>query len=191
MELLMKQFLIILFLLITPAFASDLTHVDEILKGKLIHGEAIEADALKGKVILFEYWGFNWPPCLEALPHLQVLQDKFAKSGKFAVISSHALAYNKRAIEGILKKNKITFPVYQKLFLKKAPPVDGIPHVILFDQEGKIVEQDFEIENLEEKIKKLISADKKWASYRYNSCNNWHLNETLFKMSALTNQLII
>ena len=88
------------------------------------------------------------------------MQDKFSKSGKFQVVTSHAVPYNKKAIEGILKKSKAKFPVYQQLFLSKAKPVDGIPHVILFDAKGKIVEQDWEIENLEEKIKKLLEADK-------------------------------
>jgi hypothetical protein len=89
------------------------------------------------------------------------LQDKFGKTGKFQVITSHAIAYNKKAIDGIFKKNKVTFPCFQQLFLKKALPTDGIPHVILFDQNGKIVEQDFEIEDLEKKIKNLIEGDKK------------------------------
>lgn len=49
----------VLFFLSASAFGSDLTHVDEIAKAKPIHGEAQTADKLKGKVILFEYWGFN------------------------------------------------------------------------------------------------------------------------------------
>ena len=89
------------------------------------------------------------------------MQDKYSKTGKFQVITSHAAQYNKKAIEGILNKTKVRFPVYQKLFLSKATPTDGIPHVIIFDTNGKIIEQDWEIENLEEKIKKLIEADKK------------------------------
>ena len=141
MELTMIKILLPLLLLASSTMAADLKHLDEIEKGKVIHGEALKTKDLKGKVILFEYWGFNWPPCLEAIPHLQVLQDKYAKTGKFLVITSHAMTYNKKAIDGILKKNKATFTTYQKLILEKAPPVDGIPHVVLFDKEGNIVEQ--------------------------------------------------
>ena len=157
----MKSFIITFFTLMSIISANEIVHLEEISKGKLIHGEAQTVENLKGKVVLFEYWGYNWPPCIEALPHLQVLQDKFGKTGKFQVIASHVVPYNKRAIEGILKKTKVKFPVYQSLILSKAKPTEGIPFVVLFDQNGKIVEQDFEIEDLKKKIENLIKNDKK------------------------------
>lgn len=93
---------------------------------------------------------------MEALPHLQVLQDKFGKDGKFQVITSHVATYNKKAVQGIIKKTKIKIPVYQGLMLSKAKPTEGIPYVVLFDSKGNIVDQDWEIEDLEKKIKKLL-----------------------------------
>ena len=72
------------------------------------------------------------------------------------------MTYNKRAVEGTLKKVKVKMSCYQDLKLKKAPvPEDGIPHVVIFDHKGKIVEQDFEIEDLEKKIAKLVKATEK------------------------------
>lgn len=51
--------LIMLFCLSTQA--ADYSHLKEIekAKGNLIYGEAVTAKDLKGKVILFEYWGTN------------------------------------------------------------------------------------------------------------------------------------
>ena len=42
---------------------------------KYIHGPKITASSLKGKVVFFEYWGINCPPCIASMPHLQELQD--------------------------------------------------------------------------------------------------------------------
>ena len=55
----MKRILFILSLLISSAFAGDLTHLDEIEKGKLVAGSELKAKDLKGKVIIFKYWGYN------------------------------------------------------------------------------------------------------------------------------------
>ena len=55
----MKRILVILFLMIYSSFADDLTHLDELEKGKVVVGEALKAKDLKGKVILFKYWGYN------------------------------------------------------------------------------------------------------------------------------------
>lgn len=89
------------------------------------------------------------------MPHLQVLQDKYAKTGKFTVIGSHVQAYSKKAVDALLKQSKVNFPHYQQLRLSKAPGGGGIPHMVLIDHEGKVVASGF-ISNLESEIKKLI-----------------------------------
>lgn len=55
----MKGVLLIFCLLISSAFAGDFSHLDEIEKGKLVVGKELKAKDLKGKVIIFKYWGFN------------------------------------------------------------------------------------------------------------------------------------
>ena len=87
------------------------------------------------------------------------MQDKY--KGKVEVVLSHVVPFNKRAVLGSLKKGKSKAVCYQDLKLKKAPLTeDGIPHVVIFDHKGKIIEQDFEIEDLEKKIAKLVKALK-------------------------------
>ena len=43
--------------------------------GSHIHGPKLKASDLKGKVVFFEYWGINCPPCIASMPHLQELQE--------------------------------------------------------------------------------------------------------------------
>ena len=49
----------LIFILSFSVIAAEQNHISEIAKAKPVHGEAQTADSLKGKVILFEYWGFN------------------------------------------------------------------------------------------------------------------------------------
>ena len=51
--------------------------------GSHIHGPKLEASDLKGKVVFFEYWGINCPPCIASMPHLQELQEKFQVQGLY------------------------------------------------------------------------------------------------------------
>lgn len=55
----MKKVLFILFLLVSSSFADDLTHLDEVEKGKVVVGDALKAKDLKGKIVIFKYWGYN------------------------------------------------------------------------------------------------------------------------------------
>ena len=57
--------------------------------GSHIHGPKLKASDLKGKVVFFEYWGINCPPCIASMPHLQELQEKF-QSKSFTVIGSQS-----------------------------------------------------------------------------------------------------
>ena len=83
------------------------------------------------------------------------MHSKYSKTGKFTVIGSHVQSYNKKAVDGLLKQSKVTFPHFQQLRITKAPCGRGIPHKVLFDHEGNVVAEGH-ISNLESEIKKLI-----------------------------------
>lgn len=106
-----------------------------------LSGPKCTEDDLKGKVIFFEYWGINCPPCLAAMPHLQELYDKY-KSRGFVVIGSHCQGPSPR-IQEYLKTNKITFPIYQFATVPEAPCPGGLPHSVLIGADGKIVAEGY------------------------------------------------
>ena len=94
--------------------------------GSHIHGPKLKASDLKGKVVFFEYWGINCPPCIASMPHLQELQEKFQSKG-FTVIGSHSQLPSPR-VKQFLEEKKITFPIYQSLSIPEAPCPGGLPH---------------------------------------------------------------
>ncbi len=102
-----------------------------------ISGPEMTAEDLEGKVVFFEYWGINCPPCIASMPHLQKLHKKYSKKG-FTVIGAHSQGLTP-AVGEFLKKNKITFPVYQGLSIPEAPCPGGIPFAVLIDREGTVV----------------------------------------------------
>jgi hypothetical protein len=91
------------------------------------------------------------------------LQDKYGKTGKFQIILSHVQPYDKKIIDGILGKNKVTFPSYQQVRLKSAP-CDGLPTMVLFDHDGNIVEKGY-LRDLDSKVKGLVKAAPNPADY--------------------------
>ena len=102
-----------------------------------IHGPKLKTSDLKGKVVFFEYWGINCPPCIASMPHLQELQEKFQSKG-FTVIGSHSQLPSPR-VKQFLEEKKITFPIYQSLSIPEAPCPGGLPHAVLIGANGKIV----------------------------------------------------
>jgi thiol-disulfide isomerase/thioredoxin len=107
---------------------------------KPIWGKAVGSASLRGKVVFFEYWGTQCPPCRASFPHLKAMQAKFGKSGKFQLIASHV----QNITEGtatFVKQQRPNFPIYQQLNPESAPCGRGIPSAYLFDHEGKIIGQ--------------------------------------------------
>ncbi len=119
------------------AAVGDKAVISGLEASKHIYGPKLTADDLKGKVIFFEYWGINCPPCRAAMPHLQEMQKKYASKG-FTVLGNHVQGLTPQVKE-YLEKEGITFPVYQFLNLPQAPCPGGIPHSVLIGANGKIV----------------------------------------------------
>lgn len=57
----MKYLIILLAFFTVTSYADDLKHLEEIeqAKDKVVYGKPLKAEDLKGKVILFKYWGYN------------------------------------------------------------------------------------------------------------------------------------
>ncbi len=126
-----------------------------------ISGPEITAEELEGKVIFFEYWGINCPPCIASMPHLQKLHKKYGKKG-FTVLGAHSQGLTPEVAK-FLKKNKITFPVYQGLSIPEAPCPGGIPYAVLIDHEGNVAATGRPSE-LYDKVPELMKAAKKGKS---------------------------
>jgi uncharacterized protein (TIGR03435 family) len=99
--------------------------------------EEIGWDKLKGKVVVLEFWATWCAPCVKAIPHLNDLVGQF--KGKPVVFLS-VTSENEDVVKLFLKthpiKSWIGLDDYETL--KKAFHVQGIPHAVIVNAEGRI-----------------------------------------------------
>jgi len=61
----------------------------EILKSNLwINGKPTSLKSLRGKVVVVDFWAFDCEPCIQAMPHIVDLYDRYSKDG-LVVIGIH------------------------------------------------------------------------------------------------------
>ena len=101
--------------------------------------EGARADwaALKGKVVVLEFWATWCGPCVAAIPHLNELADHFKdKPIQFIAITSE----DEKVIGPFLKRKPIRawvgLDTDKSMF--KAYGITGIPHTVIVDKKGKI-----------------------------------------------------
>lgn len=101
-------------------------------------GTKVTWDALKGKVVVLEFWATWCGPCVAAIPHLNELADRFKdKPVQFVAITDE----DEKIITSFLKKKPIHawvgLDTNKSMF--KDYGISGIPHTIVVDRKGKIV----------------------------------------------------
>jgi thiol-disulfide isomerase/thioredoxin len=125
------------FLVCTPIFAA--ATLDGVNLGTYINGPKITADDLKGRVVLFEYWGVNCPPCLASIAHLAEWQQKYDRD-TCVIVANHCQggpSDNTRKVWlGKGGGNQISVIDHGDL---SGANVSGIPHCFLFDHNGALI----------------------------------------------------
>ncbi|HSQ29813.1 MAG TPA: cytochrome c biogenesis protein CcdA [Gemmatimonadaceae bacterium] len=79
-----------------------------------INSGPLTLDSLRGRVVLVDFWTFQCYNCLNALPHVKALYEKYRKDG-FVVIGVHTPELpQERVVENVRREVKrlgITYPV--------------------------------------------------------------------------------
>jgi uncharacterized protein (TIGR03435 family) len=93
--------------------------------------------ALKGKVVVLEFWATWCGPCVAAMPHLNELADKFKDQPvQFIAITDQ----EEKVVVPFLRKKPIHawigLDTDKSMF--KAYGITGIPHTVVVDQKGRI-----------------------------------------------------
>jgi len=105
-----------------------------------IDGRAVDSGALRGKVVLVDFWATWCPPCVAEMPEIQRLYNNYNKDG--LVVIGISLDADKSAVEKFIANNKIPWPVYfdenkgQNRFAIEWG-VEAIPTKCLIDKDGR------------------------------------------------------
>lgn len=106
---------------------------------KSLQGSVDKLSDRKGKVVLLAFWETWCSPCIESVPKIKKLVNKYS-SDLFEVwgIASDSATFSK--VPSVVKRIGITYPVYYGTEqTKKDYQVTGVPEYVIIDQSGKII----------------------------------------------------
>ena len=124
-----------------------------------LDGRKVDLSKMKGKVVLVEFWATWCTPCVNKLPTIRKIYDKFYNKG-FQVVAI-SLDRDRKKLETFVNEKNITWPQFfdekgWKNRLAKKYGIRGIPTLWLVDKQGNLVDMEAR-KNLEEKVKKYLA----------------------------------
>lgn len=99
----------------------------------------------RGKVVLVDLWNLGCPPCIQAMPHLAELHEKYASKGLVVVSLNLDDPSDPEAVDdvkGVLMRKKLgaihnIMLAEKKDFWPAKFDISGVPCVFIFDRAGK------------------------------------------------------
>ena len=128
------------------------------LAGKGVSGGTVDLASFRGKVVLIQYWNTWCGPCKADMPALKELMTKYGAS--FTVLGV-SLDTNAKTLGSFLTENHLTWPqIFEEGGLDSRPAnqlgILTLPTMILVDQQGKVVNRNIQMADVEGELKKLI-----------------------------------
>jgi len=126
--------------------------------GEGLSGKSTDLAKYRGRVVLIQYWATWCQPALREIPVLKKLVEQY--SGKFNVIAV-SLDNSRSELETYLTENRLPWPqIFEPGGLDSRPAnqlgILTLPTMILVDQQGKVVNRNIQIAELEDELKKLV-----------------------------------
>lgn len=116
----------------------------------------------KGKWLVIDFWATYCQACINSLPNLQEIQDKYGENIQVLLVTSEDEARIKRALgrSEILINTNIRLPVLvENKLLKQVFPHVTIPHAVIIDPNGNIRAITHSSEIIDSNIEKLILGE--------------------------------
>lgn len=124
--------------------------------------QALDLSALRGKVVLVDFWTYSCINCIRSLPHIQSLHERYAAAGLVVVgVHTPEFAFERSAanVKAAIKRHGLTYPVAQDNQYKTWDNFRNRywPAQYLIDKQGKVVFTYFG-EGGEQQLDKAIRA---------------------------------
>ncbi|NIM97137.1 MAG: redoxin family protein [candidate division Zixibacteria bacterium] len=125
-----------------------------------LDGKLYSMQDFGGQVLVLNFWATWCPPCLEEVPKLNDLYDRYKGRGVQVI----GIALDKDSlhlVKPFVETNKIAYPILvgNQQVLGGLKNFKGVPTTIVFDRKGKIRKRfdgSFNAEQLEESLELLL-----------------------------------
>ncbi len=97
-----------------------------------------------GKVVLVDFWSTTCNPCLEEMPHLVEMYEKYKAKGFIILAVSGDGPETRSAVSTVVHQKKMSFPVLmdeETTVIARYNPKKDMPFWVLIDKSGNIVKK--------------------------------------------------
>jgi len=133
-----------LFVLFQPLMGHALasTKMPSFTLENVITGENVESKEFAGKSLLIIFFATWCPPCIEEIPTLIDLQNKY-RDRQFSIVGLSVDQDGKKVVQKLIEKKKINYPVLMadNSVTRKFGGVYGIPTSFLVNSNGNVVKK--------------------------------------------------
>jgi tetratricopeptide (TPR) repeat protein len=131
-------------------------------KVKTTDGKELSLEALKGKIVLLDFWATWCGPCRMEIPEVRRIWEKY-RSDRFVLVGI-SLDDDRQALDQYVAKMRITWPQYYEgdgeFSVSGLYGVHAIPESFLIDQDGVIRAAGLRGPELDAKITELLKKLK-------------------------------
>ncbi len=127
---------------IAPSVAKEMAPAPDISVISVSTGLPLKLSALKGKVVLLNFWATWCPPCREEIPSMMKLNSLMA--GKpFQMVAVSIDEGGKPAVDAFFKQSGNSLPAYidPSAASSKSYGLTGVPESFVIDKQGVIVKK--------------------------------------------------
>lgn len=105
-----------------------------------MQGKKVSLSDFKGKIVIINFWATWCPPCIEEMPSMEQLHQKF-KGEDFVLLAVNVEEMSRSLVEGFLKKNPFTFPVLldEDAVVQQLYGAYRFPETLIVDRNGMVV----------------------------------------------------
>lgn len=130
------------------------------LKAKTIDGKEVDLAALRGKVVLIDFWATWCPPCKKDLPSLKKLHAELGPKG-FEVVGVDCFEKDWDAYKTFIEKEQLAWPQVSREDAKPIARdygVEHLPRTVLVGKKGEIVAVDLRGDQLAAAVRAAIDG---------------------------------
>ena len=129
------------------------------IQGKSTSGGVIDLAKYRGNVVLIQYWATWCEPCKADMAALKELLARYGRSG-FSIVGVN-LDSSAQELSAYLTENRLPWPqIFEEGGLDSRPANElgilTLPTMILVDKQGKVVNRNIHVVELDRELKKLI-----------------------------------